>query len=365
MILLMILKERNMMNGLKPLKKGVAYHGNRLLRHIESDMRDIVEHNFNLVVHMFSHNDWDRHKSIMKEIICMTEHEGLEVWIDNWGLGGPPGDKSHFLSYYPDSHQIYSNGKMDPVRVCLNSPDYRRFTREWVDVVRDAGGKFIFWDEPHLAGEEMVNGRPTVWTCSCERCRRLFEERYEKRMPSELTHDVEEFRIWTVADYFREATAYSTGKGMENGVCVMLGNEYGMNLESIESIANIDTLQNIGSDPYWYGCEDADPYEFVFKATRKNLDISNRYNKDHNIWIQGFGVPAGREEEIISATDAAYDAGARNILVWGFRGAESNDYRAQQPDLTWKVIGDAMYRITERERNRRRELRWNAIKRSD
>lgn len=340
----------------KPLKKGVAYHGNRLLRHIEEDMRDIIEHNFNLVVHMFSHNDWDRHKSIMKEIITMTEQQGLEVWVDNWGLGGPPGDKSHFLSYYPDSHQIYSNGRMDPVRVCLNSPDFRKFTREWVDVVKDAGGKSIFWDEPHLAGENIKNGKPEVWTCYCPRCQKLFEEKYGKKMPSELTKEVEEFRIWTVADYFREATACSAGKGIENIVCVMLGDEYGINLETIESIANIDSLQNIGSDPYWYGEKDVDPYDFVYKATKKNLAISEKYHKDHNIWIQGFGIPAGREEEMIDATDAAYDAGARQILVWGFRGAESNDYRAKQPDLAWKVMGDAMARITERERNFRREI---------
>ena len=91
------------------LKLGVAYHGNRMLKHIREDMLDIVQHNFNLVVHMLSHNDWDRHKNIMKEIVEISQDAGLEVWIDNWGLGGPPGDKSHFLSYYPEAHQVYSN----------------------------------------------------------------------------------------------------------------------------------------------------------------------------------------------------------------------------------------------------------------
>jgi len=50
-------------------------------------------------------------------------------------------------------------------------------------------------------------------------------------------------------------------------------------------------------------------------------------------------------------TDGAYDAGARTILVWGYRGSESNDYRALNPDLAWKVIGDAMLRITNKERD--------------
>lgn len=339
-----------------PLKKGVAYHGNRILKHVEEDMKDIIEHNFNLVVHMFSHNDWDRHKNIMKEIIQMTEKLGLEVWIDNWGLGGPPGDKSHFLSYYPDSHQIYSNGEMDPVRVCLNSQDFRKFTKEWIDVVKEAGGKTIFWDEPHLAGKDLENGKPKVWTCRCKRCQQLFKDKYGFEMPVDFTKEVEDFRIWTVVDYFDEVTRYSREKDMKNVVCVMLGEEYGVNLSTAEEIAKLDTLDSIGSDPYWLGHKDADPYEFVSKGTKKNLEISKKYNKDHNIWIQGYRTPNGREEEIVLATDAAYDAGARTILVWGYRGAESNDYRAENPDLAWKVIGDAMHRITERERDNQRKI---------
>ena len=32
----------------------------------------------------------------------------------------------------------YSNGDMDPVRVCVNSPDFRRFTKEWIDAMVEA-----------------------------------------------------------------------------------------------------------------------------------------------------------------------------------------------------------------------------------
>ena len=70
------------------LRTGVAYHGNRLLRHVEEDMRDAIDHGFNLIVHMLSHNDWDRHRTVMKEIVGITHGLGLEAWLDNWGLGG-------------------------------------------------------------------------------------------------------------------------------------------------------------------------------------------------------------------------------------------------------------------------------------
>ncbi len=78
---------------MKPEEKlftGVAYHGNRILHHVREDMEDIVKHNMNLVVHMFSHNDWDRHFKVMKDVVKISEDVGLDVWIDNWGLSGSP-----------------------------------------------------------------------------------------------------------------------------------------------------------------------------------------------------------------------------------------------------------------------------------
>ncbi|MFD0713525.1 hypothetical protein [Paenibacillus sp. GCM10027626] len=343
------------------LIKGVAYHGNRILRHVESDMRDIIAHHFNLVVHMFSHTDWDRHHSIMKEIVAITEGHGLDVWIDNWGISGPPGDKSHFLAYYPDSHQVYSDGTVDPVRACLNSSDFRKFTREWIDAVKEIGGKSIMWDEPHLPAKSMEQGKPGIWSCCCNRCKLLFREKYGKEMPVQFTPEVEAFRVNTVVDYFRDVTKYSKDRQCANIVCVMLGKEYGINLATIEAIAGLRTLDNIGSDPYWIGGEQLEPYEFVYKSAQHNLRISKQFGKDHNIWIQGFNVPAGREEEIVLATDAAYDAGARTILVWSYRGAESNDYRAANTDMTWQAIGEAMYRITERHREEQRLQRRSAM----
>jgi len=82
------------------------------------------------------------------------------------------------------------------------------------------------------------------------------------------------------------------------------------------------------------------------------MQIATDYKKDHNVWIQTYHVPRGREEEIIEATAAAYDAGARTLLAWGFRGSESNDYRAENPERTWNMTVEAMRRIRAVERDR-------------
>ena len=54
---------------------------------------------------------------------------------------------------------------------------------------------------------------------------------------------------------------------------------------------------------------------------------------------------------MIYGTEAPYDAGARTIHAWGFYGSNANDYRARNPELTWKVMCDAISRILNRERN--------------
>ena len=148
----------------RKLKTGVAYHGNRMPSHYREDLKEIVRADMDIVVHMFSHTDWDRHKTVMGDIFKMTEDAGMEVWVDNWGLGGPPGDKSHFLAYHPESHIIYSNGEMAPVNACLNSPDFRAFVKEWIDTVYALGGRTIFWDECMVVAVKLAakNLKPVI-----------------------------------------------------------------------------------------------------------------------------------------------------------------------------------------------------------
>ena len=333
---------------MKPLKTGYAYHGNRMLNHAEDDLRDMALHYGNVVVHMLSHTDWERHRKIMKDMVDITHSLGMEAWMDNWGLAGAPGDKSHFLSYYPDAHVYYSDGSMAPSLVCLNSPEFRSFSKEWIDVVEYTGAEKIFWDEPQLPDKE-ANGRK-LYTCACTRCKKLFKDKYGYTMPEEANDDVYEFRLNTIADYFKDVTAYSRSKGIANSVCVMLGSS-GVSLETAEPICSIDTIDDIGSDPYWLYVG-KEPYEYVYKGTKLNINLTEKYNKDHNLWIQTHANPAGREEEIITATEACYDAGARTILAWGYYGSISNNYRSENPLITKHKTEEAFRRIWDMERDR-------------
>ena len=337
---------------MKPLKTGIAYHGNRMPSHFREDLASIQKADMDIVVHMFSHTDWDRHHLVMKDIFKMTEDAGLEVWVDNWGIGGPPGDKTFFLGLHPEAHMIYSDGTMHPTKVCVNSPAYRKFVKEWLDTVAEIGGKTIFWDEPYMPSERIEGTQDFRYCCTCPECQKIFEERFNKKMPKVLDDDAVKFRTDSIVEFFDEVTTYSASLGMVNTACVMLGPTHGINLDSIDTICSLPHLDNIGSDPYWISTKEIDPYQFVYDHSKINVDIANKFNKDHNLWIQGYNIPRGREDEIIEACHAAYDAGARTILGWGFNGCESNDYRAHNPEKTWNKMVEGMRRIKQLEYDR-------------
>lgn len=338
---------------MKKLKTGVAYHGNRMLSHARADMAEIASCGMDIVVHMLSHTDWERHSAVMKDIFAATEDAGLEVWVDNWGLGGAPGDRSHFLAYQPDAHMMLSDGSMHPYMVCLNSPEYRSFVKDWLDKAREIGGKTVFWDEPFMPvkGIDPANGK-YHYTCTCDRCKKKFEERYGRPMPTIMDRDAEEFRTATIVEFLDDMTSYAHSLELVNTCCVMLDDTLGISLNSIDRICSLPHLDNIGSDPYWLNKEGVSPYEYVYNGAKKNIEIADRFGKDHNVWIQTYNNPRGREEEIIEATDAAYDAGARTILAWGYRGSESNDYRAHNPERAWWATVEGMKRIKSREYDR-------------
>lgn len=340
------------MNTKNELRIGAAYHGNRMRSHALEDLTSMARQGFDTVVHMFSHTDWDRHKLVMKDIISMSDDLGFDVWVDNWGLGGPPGDKSHFLAYHPEAHARFSDGTLAPVHACLNHPAFRQFTYDWIDAVNFIGGKTIFWDEPHLPTKK-VDGE-VYYACTCDICKKKFEEKYGRPMPKIADEDVIRFGIDSVTDYFTDVTAYSASLGIKNIVCVMLGT-YGMSLSAADAICSIPTMQSIGSDPYWLKWKKNDPdfdvYDFVYNGTKENLDLCKRFGKEHNIWIQTYSTPKGQEDDIILAAEAAYDAGARTILAWGFNGSESNDYAAKNPTVTWARTCEAFERLRNRHRD--------------
>ena len=343
----------------KKLKTGCAYHGNRMLSHAITDMKEIANADMDIVVHMLSHTDWERHDKVMGDIFKATEAEGLEVWVDNWGIGGSPGDKCHFLGFHPEAHSYYGDGIMHPFQICLNSPAYRQFVKDWVDKVGELGGKTVFWDEPNIPTKKIEGTDDYYSACTCPTCRKMFEERYNKPMPAIMDADVIDFRNEVLIEFHDFISEYAAGAGMTNVICFMPF-QISMNPDDdirrggldIARICRMPHIDNISTDPYWFGKGPGHEYEYVYNVTKACVDTADKFGKDHNIWIQGYNAPRGREDEILTATAAAYDAGARTILSWAFHASESNTYRSQNPARSWLYTVEGMKWIKAMEREK-------------
>ena len=149
-----------------------------------------------------------------------------------------------------------------------------------------------------------------------------------------------------MANYFDRVTSYAASLGMKNTVCVML-----RFLDVARDIVALPHVDDFGIDPYWHPENPkryTEPYNHVYTNTKNILRMADEFQKNTHVWIQGYNIPAGYEDEIILATDAAYDAGARTILTWSFRGGEPNSYHCDHCDRVWSVMGEAMHRIRSR-----------------
>ena len=325
------------------MKTGVAYHGNRMLTHLREDLRDIIAHNCTYVVHMFSENDYMRHREVLKDIVRLTHDYGLESWIDSWGMGRIfAGEVSGWLADNADSRQVLNSGK--PVgRACLHSQEYRQALKGWAEAAVATESEVVFWDEPHLAYiPDPAAGAPT-WGCHCYRCESLFKSMYGYAMPGEMADDVIDFRHKSVLDFFSDMTGFVHEKGKKNSICLMPATDARFGDKNWEDFAALPYLDNLGTDPYWFS-RPVDPCQHNVEWAKRLLDICGRHGKEHHFWLQSFAVPAGREIEIVQVAEAVYDIGIRNLAVWGFRGSEANDYRAQRPEIAWQACGEAFRR---------------------
>lgn len=162
-------------------------------------------------------------------------------------------------------------------------------------------------------------------------------------MPETVTDEMKEFQNFSVYSYFSEVTKYAKNMGMENIVCLMTVSE-----QFTDGLMKLDEIDNVGTDPYWIGGTKKEPYGFVYERSKLFIDFAEKYNKGTHIWLQTYANKSGDEDEIYLAAEAAYDAGARDILAWSFRGGEACDYRADNCDRVWQITGDAMRRLKDR-----------------
>jgi len=330
------------------VKTGVSYFGGRDPRHVKTDMADIAAHHCSFVVHTFSEEDYYFYTKAMKEIVAISHDRGLDVYLDPWGVGGVFGGEafSRFVMENPGQCQRQADGKVLP-SACLNRESFRTFMKKWIDAAAATGGDFLFWDEPHFNIPRAVwrgTQRPDEWACTCEACRGLFKSRFGHAMPAVMDEEVVAFRDESIVSFFSEMTAYGKSKGLKNALCVLPDENPLIGISSWEKLASLPALDIIGTDPYWIVFNK--PLEsYVGEACVKIRELAAKYGKEPQMWVQAYGVPAGREEEVGRAVEVIAASGIKNIAAWSYRGGAPMNLASDNPGRVWEVLGEAYGRV--------------------
>ncbi|MDI6760816.1 MAG: hypothetical protein QMD05_08310 [Candidatus Brocadiaceae bacterium] len=330
------------------MKLGASYFGSRHQEHVRRDMEAMAEAGCNSVVHTLSEEDMTYYPETMAEVVRVSKEAGLEVFLDPWGVGRAFGGEafSEFVSKNPHCRQaitINGNG-VGLGKACLNSQVFKDSMRDWIELAAGTGADGVFWDEPHLYYGELVPlfGKPqVVWACTCQTCQRLFLEEYRHEMPSDFNEEVKKFRQDTILRFIGSLCKAASGKGLRNALCIFptLDPRYGV--YEWEEAVKLEGLDVFGTDPYWL-CFNKKMEDFVRDVSRTMVTLCAEHGREPQIWIQGFRVPAGREEEVGRAIKIAYGEGVRNIAVWSFQGSDCMSYlRSERPEVVWQKVSEA------------------------
>lgn len=324
------------------MKLGCSYFGNRILKHYRVDLDELRSMGCTYVVHTYSENDMVFCHQAVADLIGATKEAGLETWIDPWGVGKVFGGEafSNFVMQNVDAMQVLSDGKPTGA-ACPNHPKFRDFMHQWIEAASKTGAEVVMWDEPHFYIPTWMGGRPNTWGCRCDVCQDLFAKEFGYPMPNEETQDVKRFKERSVRRFLTEMAADVAGKGLKNALCVLPHRDASHGTSNWSELAQIGNLSVFGTDPYWYASKKPVD-EYVTQASREVVEICNQVGLEAQVWLQGFGIPAGREDELLRAVEIMCECGVRNIAVWGIYACEHLSWiRPANPQLAWQKIKEA------------------------
>jgi hypothetical protein len=359
------------------MQTGVSYFSSRVLRHVQSDLKNMADRGCTYVVHCFTETDLAYHRDTMLDVIKATHDAGLEAWLDPWGLAGIFSGETftRFPLDHPETWQVLSDGRKAPA-ACPNHPETLTFLKSWIDACAYIGGDILFWDEPHFWVSLWHGDFSGAWACHCEHCRSRFLDRFSSDMPTEFTPQVREFREESLLGLLNELCEYGAQQGLRNALCLIptdlgahgfpeqearlraavekrLGSAPEGSLDALlhvgvgdfDSAAAVPKLDIFGVDPYWY-LFGADAEPFMREYSQTAAAAAKKHNRELQLWLQAFRVPEGREDELRIGARVAEEVGASHIAAWSYEATASmSQIRCARPEIVWEIISEEFRRI--------------------
>ena len=331
---------------------GVAYFGNRTLRHVRADLEDIARSGFDYVVHCFTESDLLDGLEGMREIFRMTHELGMGVQVDPWGVAGVFGGEafSKFVAWEMDACQVLADGSRIGIG-CLWHPKLRAWLHRWIDAAIELGADVLFWDEPHwFPGDlwffgEARGPEERRWSCRCDICRERFRAAFGHDMPEAFTDEVIAFRIRAVLDVLTDISTYAAGRGITQTLCLLPHGQFHklVNLPDWTPFVQLPEFDTFGTDAYWAVAPPVPMDPFLPMNAAEVARLCREFDRKSQWWVQGYNFAAGHEWEPVRSIQIALDHGIRNLPVWAYRGCEAMS-RLWPADIekTWSVIVSAL-----------------------
>lgn len=336
------------------MKIGCSYFGNRSVEHTRTDMEYLSRLGFTHVLHTLSEDDLCFYVDSLKEMVQISHEQGLEVYASPWSVANIFGGEalSRFVAEYPQDCQMDSTGRRYPA-ACLNQPALDQYMIRWLETAKYIGVDVIFWDEPHWM---LIKEKEKNWTCRCATCQSLFEQEFGIPMPVAYTAQVHQFRHNSMSGKLFDWSTQAKQLGMQVAVCLLPGIESEEDEEHWHHVCAHPAVDILATDPYPFIENHRDhgfdnrilqgTQAFVSYYSQKVMDLTNKYGKEGQIWIQNFNIPAGQEKEVQIAVETAHQAGIRNLFAWGFKGcAYMSHTRCANSELAWQSFVEPVRKL--------------------
>lgn len=302
---------------------GVSYVPTHLPFHIEVDMKNIRDIGCNEVLYAITENNLNAVNGSLRYGANIAQNYGLKPHAMICGYANTFGGYriSKVMLNNLDMWVEDENGNKR-ANACYNNPKTAGYFLEYSEKLIEYGYKAIFIDEP------------TKQECWCKYCR----EKYHNTYNADLDHkknivEVFDFKRNNAKQYIQAICDGIKRNHADIGtiVCVMPFDK-----EYWSEIVTIKTLDDFGTDPYWLVTNIG--FERAVKDSQDVKKLCQDNHKLSNIWLNGWKIKAGDEEEVYTGGLKLAEAGCDSFYTWTYMAALGTEEECDDPYKTWSYV---------------------------
>ena len=309
------------------MRTGVSYMGHHNPRHLETDIQEMAELRLDDVLLSAQENDFVHFTGKLRFTPKIARDHGIRPIAIFWGalnlFGG--GRSSQFLLEHPEGFQVGLDGSHRSAGCYVNPVCVSRI-EQMIDTIAELGFEGYFVDEP-----------TPLRACYCPACRSTFDAWYGGDLRTASDKQKEQFRQRCVVEYVKTIADYcKTHHPQLETMCCLMPHDQAM----LEGIAQIKSLDNLGTDIYWVNNDtDVKQMEPIIANFAQTCTATK---KVHHEWLQCWKVRAGRERRILEQGKILVREQPDAMYVWAWHGQIGTTETCDAPETAWRYACDVL-----------------------